>query len=222
MSQKKKDAPFNNPFSNLKLGAEKKPEAAKPAPPPKAPKPQPQKALDEESALFLEAVGEVEQVRSTKSRVGPPAPPSAAELRPAEDAESLARLAELVAEPGDFEVLEDGERVEGAVRGFDPNVMRSLRAGGFPVQARLDLHGLSREQARPALEAFVQKARIAGHRCVQVVTGRGLHSEDGVAVLRGAVAQWLSQGRPGKQVLGFCSAPAKEGGAGALLVLLRR
>lgn len=219
---KKKETPFNDPFSGVKL---KQPEPAKaavpPPPPPKAKiKPQP---LDEESAMFLEAVGAVGPVRPVKERVGPPPPPSAAQLKiPNEEAESLARLAELVSFGGEFELSDSEEFLEGWVQGFDPGVMRKLRGGDFTTQAQLDLHGLTREEAKPALEAFIQRSRISGHRCVLVVTGRGLHSKDQIPVLKEGVQQWLTRGRVAKQVLGFCSAKPKDGGSGAIYVLLRR
>lgn len=221
----KKEQPFNNPFSALKLKAK---EAEKPkvaAAPVSAPAPKKQKpvALDEESALFLESVGEVEKVRTTKTRVGPPEPPSAAQLKiPNEEAESLARLAELVSGQGEFDLADSDEFIEGFVHGFDPNVMRKLRAGDFSVQAHLDLHGLTRDEAKPKLEAFVQKSRIDGHRCVLVITGRGLHSKDQIPVLKEGVQQWLARGKQHKQVLAFCTARPKDGGAGAVYVLLRR
>jgi DNA-nicking Smr family endonuclease len=218
---KKREQPFNNPFGHLKLAP--KPEAPRPAPPPAPRRQEKPRALDAEAALFLEAVGEVAPVRTTKTRVEPPPPPSAAQLRaPSEEAESLARLAELVSGDVEFDIADETEFIEAAVRGFDERVMRKLRAGEFERQAQLDLHGLTREQARPALEAFIQQARIAGHRCVLVVTGRGLHSEDQVPVLRAGVQQWLTRGRTSRQVLALCSARPKDGGAGAVYVLLRR
>lgn len=223
MTKPKKEIPFNNPFGQLKI--DQKPQAgaraAPPPPPPKAKqKPQP---LDEESALFLEAVGEVAPVRTVKERVGPPPPPTAAQLKlPNEEAESLARLAELVSEQGEFELSDSDEFLEARVHGFDENVMRKLRAGDFAPQAHLDLHGLTREEARPALERFIQNARIAGHRCVRVITGRGLHSQDQLPVLREGVQQWLTRGRTARQVLALCSARPQDGGPGALYVLLRR
>ncbi len=224
MTTKKKETPFNNPFGAVKL---KQPEAPKSAarPPPPPPKQVSKKLapLDEESALFLEAVGLVEQVRSPKARVGPAAPPTAAQLKiPNEEAESLARLAELVSAQGEFDIADSTEFIEASVQGFDANVMRKLRAGDFSVDANLDLHGLTRDAAKPAVEGFIQKARITGHRCVLIVTGRGLHSADELPVLKQGVQQWLTRGRTAKQVLGFCSARQKDGGAGAIYVLLRR
>lgn len=219
---KKKETPFNNPFAQVKL-KQPEPAPAKAAPPPPPAKKQKAQPLDEEAALFLEAVGEVAPVRTVKSRVGPPEPPTAAQLKiPNEEAESLARLAELVSGAGEFDLADSDEFIEGAVHGFDEGVMRKLRAGEFSTQAHLDLHGLTRDEAKSEFEAFLQKSRIAGHRCVLVVTGRGLHSKDQLPVLKEGVQQWLTRGRVSKQVLGFCSARPKDGGAGALYVLLRR
>jgi DNA-nicking Smr family endonuclease len=220
---KKKEQPFNNPFGDLKLKPKEEPKKSAPPPAPVAPKPKKEKPLDEESALFLEAVGEVERVRTTKTRVGPPEPPTAAQLKiPNEEAESLARLAELVSEQGEFDLADAADFIEGSVHGFDPNVLRKLRAGDFTVQAQLDLHGLTRDEAKPKLESFVQRARIDGHRCVLVITGRGLHSADQIPVLKAGVQQWLARGKHSKQVLAFCTARPKDGGAGAVYVLLRR
>lgn len=212
----KKPPPFNNPFGALKLEAPKKAAAA---PAPRRPEPKP--LADDEAALFLESVGEVAPARG-KSRAPPPAAPSAEARGGAEEAESLARLAELVVDDAHFDLAESTEFVEGSVQGFDERVLRRLRKGEFPVGATLDLHGLTRDQARPALEKFLTDARVAGRRCVLVVTGRGLHSPDAIPVLKEGVQRWLTHGRPARQVLAFCSARPQDGGTGAVYVLLRR
>ncbi len=224
MSKKSEPPPFNNPFGQLQ--ALKKDEPKKKAPParPVAP-PQPKKRStdEEDAALFLESVGEVAPVRRPIARVGPTQPRSVDEVRiPTEEAESLARLAELVSAEGEFELSDSDDFIEGSVKGFDLRVMRKLRTGDFSSQANLDLHGLTREEAKPALEAFIQKSRISGHRCVLIVTGRGLHSKDSVPVLRQSVQLWLTRGKSAKHVLAFCSALPRDGGAGAVSVLLRR
>lgn len=217
----KKPEPFNNPFGKLKeLQKKEPPKPAKPAPPPAK---KAKAHADEDAALFLEAVGEVAPVKVGKTRAPAPPPPSADQLKiPSEEAESLARLAELVSGEGEFDLADSDEFVEGAVHGFDERVMRKLRAGEFSTQAHVDLHGLTKDEAKAALDQFIQKSRVAGYRCVLVVTGRGLHSKDQIPVLKQSVQVWLTHGRPAKQVLGFCSARPKDGGAGALYVLLRR
>lgn len=227
-----KEKPFNNPFAALKVPA--KPQAPQPgaaAPPkpppreasPKAAKPsKQQQSADDDAALFLAAVGGVEPVKIAKDRVAPAVLAAQAVKSAADDSESLAQLAELVTVDAEFEVEEAQESVSGRVRDFDVRVLRKLKAGEFKAQAELDLHGKTREAARPALERFILEARVQGHRCVRVITGRGLNSPDGVPVLRALVLEALTHGRLARQVLAFCSARPQAGGAGALEVLLRR
>jgi DNA-nicking Smr family endonuclease len=222
VSKKKAPELFNNPFSKLKL--EEKPKAAPAKPPPPAPPKKAKRTAEEdEAALFLESVGDVQPVRVVAPRAPLKEPPSADQISiPSEEAESLARLAELVSGEGPFDLADSDEFIEGSVHGFDGRVLRKLRTGAFSAQAHVDLHGLTKDEAKGALETFIQKSRVAGLRCVLVVHGRGLHSKDQIPVLKQSVQVWLSHGRPAKNVLAFCSARPQDGGAGAVYVLLRR
>ena len=62
----------------------------------------------------------------------------------------------------------------------------------------------------------------AGHRCVLLVHGRGLHSKDNIPILKQAVRSWLERGQIARAVLAFASARPCDGGVGAVYVLLRR
>ncbi len=218
----KKTAPFNNPFQKIKLEPVSPKATQSPPPPPKAARSPKGQTADDEAALFLETVGAVDRVAGKHARVPPPPPrPAAIYSPPNEEAESLARLAELVLGDGAFTV-EEAPQLDGAVQGFDARVRQKLRAGEFSVQAELDLHGHTREEARGEVDRFIQAARVAGHRCVLIVTGRGLHSENEKSVLKEGLAEWLTSGRAGRQVLAFSDARPKHGGAGAVYVLLRR
>jgi DNA-nicking Smr family endonuclease len=77
---------------------------------------------------------------------------------------------------------------------------------------------LRREDAREALSAFLRDAVIRGLRCVRVVHGKGLGSPGKTPVLKGKVHGWLVQKN---EVLAFVQARADEGGAGAVVVLLK-
>jgi DNA-nicking Smr family endonuclease len=101
-------------------------------------------------------------------------------------------------------------------------VLRKLRKGEIAVQGHVDLHGLTRAEARTALERFLLAARQGGKRCVLVVHGRGLHSKDQIPVLKTSVQLWLTRGRIARWVLAFATARPHDGGAGAVYVLLRR
>ncbi|HEY8091590.1 MAG TPA: Smr/MutS family protein [Polyangiaceae bacterium] len=121
-----------------------------------------------------------------------------------------------------FEVQDDGRRVEGRRLDLPADVLRKLRRGLVPIDARLDLHGLGASDARGAVEGFLRSKRAAGERCVLVVTGKGDHSPRGQPVLRGEIAAWLSQGPASEHVAAFVTAARDDGGEGAVYVLLRR
>ena len=78
-------------------------------------------------------------------------------------------------------------------------------------------------RALAAVQRFVQQCRGGGLRAVMVIHGRGLNSGDGAPVLRPALHAWLSgAGATRAGVMAFAPAPARWGGAGATLILLRR
>lgn len=222
----KKPAPFNNPFGSLKLPRAE--EQKKPSQPPQAPaRPAPQKKAssapeDEEAALFRQSIGSVEPVRKGAVVVGSGPPPQDAVRIRNEDDEVLEHLALLVGGAGEFELSDSSEFIEGWARGLDRRIVQKLKRAEYPVQARLDLHGMTRAAAKTALERFVVDSRRAGKRCVLIVHGRGHNSVDQIPVLKEGVQQWLSRGRMGKEVIAFASARPEDGGTGAVYVLLRR
>ena len=102
--------------------------------------------------------------------------------------------------------------------GLGPDVVRKLREGRWSIQRQIDLHGLRVDQAREALGRFVREAHQHGLRCVRVVHGKGLGSPGRMPVLKGRVQRWLVQKN---EVLAFVQARPADGGAGAMVVLLR-
>lgn len=96
--------------------------------------------------------------------------------------------------------------------------LRDLRRGRWAIQAQIDLHGLTREEAAHALGAFLSGVCSSGHRCVRVIHGRGLSSPGGLSILRSTVRGWLCQRH---EVLAWTEAAPHDGGEGAVLVLLR-
>lgn len=120
-----------------------------------------------------------------------------------------------------FEVSDDGKRLEGRRLDLDQGTFRRLRRGELSIDARLDLHGRRADEARDALEKFLDERRIKRDRVVLVIHGRGEHSPAGLGVLRGEISAWLSQGRASRHVAAFASALQEDGGEGALYVLLR-
>ena len=120
-----------------------------------------------------------------------------------------------------FEVVRQGERVSGLAPGVDRRHLARLRAGEVEIDRDLDLHGLDAPSAREDVTFELRDAYAEGERCVRIVHGRGLRSPGG-PVLKEAVLAWLQAPPLANLVLAFETAPPEHGGAGALLVLLRR
>ncbi len=106
--------------------------------------------------------------------------------------------------------------------GVDKRTAKRLKRGQLAVEARIDLHGLTREEAHRALSAFVQGSQAAGRRCVLVITGKGLRPDGTVGVLRAAVPRWLNQPDLRERIVAFTHATPRDGGEGALYLLLKR
>ena len=95
--------------------------------------------------------------------------------------------------------------------------MRKLARGKYAVQAEIDLHGMTVEEARPRLADFIEYNARSGKTCVRVVHGKGLGSGRRGPVLKASVNRWL---RRWDHVLAFVSTRQVDGGTGAIYVLL--
>lgn len=208
--------PFNNPFGKVRLDPPAR--APDPAPPPQ-PLAQPPPSEEE---LWAQAVEGARPLGGRNQRVGPKAPRGGPGEFRHPDLEALRELEALVSGDAPFDIADTDEYVEGHVSGLDPELVRKLRRGEYSVQGHVDLHGLTREEARREVDRFLKDSRRRGRRCVLLVHGRGLHSEKQVPVLKEALRGWLATARFGRHVLAFATARPQDGGAGALYVLLRR
>ncbi|MCB9655481.1 MAG: Smr/MutS family protein [Deltaproteobacteria bacterium] len=154
----------------------------------------------------------------------PERPPPTADNLPLHDEETdvYEALLDLVDGRTHFDIEDSDEFIEGAIVGLDRRIVSKLRRGAYAIKAHLDLHGLTREDARDAVERFLAECQIANQRAVLIVHGRGLNSQDNIPVLKGLLRSWLERGRIAKRVLAFATARPHDGGAGAVYVLLRR
>ncbi len=218
----KSPRPFNDAFAKLRERAAAQPKAARrPAPPPPPPAPPPPREQTE-AELWDGATAGVKRIEDGRGSVAPPPPRGAPEDFWHPDLEAMDALHALVRGDGPFDLSDGDEFVEGRVAGLDVQIVKKLRRGEFAVQGHVDLHGLTRDEAKREVEAFLRASRNAGKRCVLVVHGRGLHSKDQLPVLKDALRSWLSTARFSRHVLAFATARPADGGAGALYVLLRR
>jgi DNA-nicking Smr family endonuclease len=96
-----------------------------------------------------------------------------------------------------------------------------LRRGLLPIEGRLDLHGHRQDEAERELADFLARAQAADKRCVLVVTGKGSGKAE-AGVLRRMVPLWLNRPPNRARILAFAQAQPKDGGLGALYLLLKR
>jgi DNA-nicking Smr family endonuclease len=174
-----------------------------------------------ERTLFVRAAGDVKPLREHHARhrrvhLAPEQPPPIAVQQQLDEQRVLQ---EAISDEFDATTLLDIDEALSFRRpGVGVDVTRKLRRGGWSIQSEIDLHGLRRDEAREALAAFLREAGKRGWRCVRVVHGKGLGSPGKTPVLKGKVQSWLMQK---EEVLAFVQARADEGGAGAVVVLLR-
>ncbi|WP_176085597.1 Smr/MutS family protein [Martelella sp. HB161492] len=100
-------------------------------------------------------------------------------------------------------------------------VKRKLSKGRIPIDARIDLHGLTQADAHVRLLAFISRAHYGGLRHVLVITGKGASlGSDGV--LKRAVPLWFSMPEFRALISSYEDAARHHGGEGALYVRLAR
>lgn len=171
---------------------------------------------EDDAALFREAIGPV--------KVLPPAEPAPAGPKPRPRAR-MAERDELDARTefqrglDDSSLLAAGDILSYRRDPVSPQLFQRLRRGRFSVQDELDLHGATTVQAESMLRQFLAEAHAHEHGCVRIVHGKGQRGAGDVPVLKNLVDRML---RHRADVLAFHSAPAAQGGTGAVLVLLSR
>ena len=118
----------------------------------------------------------------------------------------------------------------GAASGIDRRTAQRLVRGQFCIEDRIDLHGMTQDEARRALGRFIKRAAADGMRCVLVITGKGSPRDDDngfmqdreIGILRRSLPRWLALPGLRELVVAYHNAKPKDGGDGAFYVLLRR
>jgi DNA-nicking Smr family endonuclease len=102
--------------------------------------------------------------------------------------------------------------------GLQQRLLKRLRRGQLPVEAELDMHGMTIPVAENELVRFLSLCRDQHIRCVRIIHGKGYGSRAGSPILKNRLNHWLRQHH---DVLAFTTTPRDAGGAGAMYVLLR-
>ena len=167
--------------------------------------------------LFRRAVADaVPLPPSDRAEIARPRPRPIAHQRRADEEKVLV---DALSDPWDWEAaVSTGEELFFSRPGVPTAALRKLRRGGWVLQGELDLHGHTGDEARIALAAFLNRCMLQDRRCVRIIHGKGHGSKNRLPVLKNKVRHWLMQR---EDVLAFCQARTVDGGAGAVIVLLK-
>ena len=111
---------------------------------------------------------------------------------------------------------------------MDKKNFKKLVKGKMEIEGTIDLHGLTADQAKIKLIAFIDRSYTLGKRLIIVITGKGKHKGYDEfqrpinGVLRQNLPDWLSGPSVSDKVLQVTQAQPKHGGTGAFYVYLRR
>jgi len=171
----------------------------------------------EDKALWAHVTQDVTPLARTQAQ-----PPDLAGWKANEDqSQCIERLEQRLVEPAKI-MEEHRSYAHGQAPGLDKRTQMRLRRGQVVIEARLDLHGMTQSQAYDGVCRFLESARKNGRRAVLVITGKGLRRDGQFGVLRSAVPRWLNEPPLRDWIKAFDYAAPRDGGEGALYVLLRR
>lgn len=172
---------------------------------------------DEDRALFRQVMKSVKPLKGTGKIDVQPSQPSPIIKKPLQSY-PVARASELYLSNYYTNEVQSGTTLSYARQGFPVKRLRDLKQGQIAWEAKLDLHGLKPEAAQESLVTFILQASANNYRSLLIIHGKGsLRGE--APVLKNLVNHWLPQI---EQVSAFHSALPKDGGSGALYVLLKR
>jgi len=176
----------------------------------------PNSTEDELFRAEMAADGVVQIKLAVRAELQKPRPKPIAAQRMADEA---AVPAELLKDTSGWDgEVDTGDNITFLRNGLGRDVLKKLKRGHWAIQSELDLHGHTTLAARDELARFLAHARHNGLRCLRIIHGRGTRSVNNVPLLRNKVRLSLSQR---DEVLAFCDAGPGDGGAGAVLVLLK-
>lgn len=180
----------------------------------------PENDPNDDHNLFQELMKGVKPVKQNLADLGKP--------RRVKDINHLARrlaatsesssLTDLGISDGQVRPVNPGENLLFHVPDLPLRTLQALKKGLLSWQEGLDLHGFTIEKSRAALSEFIRDSNRSASRCLLVVHGKSYNREGEVPSIKSHVNVWLKQ-MP--EVLAFCSALPKDGGSGALYILLR-
>lgn len=185
----------------------------------------------EETTLWNKVIKQVETVESMPPLTiqHPPKPVKLAKPEPSIDVSRYKLGVKHATKPAQTHHTPSfNERAQKTSPNMDRRSFQRLLKGRLEIDATLDLHGLTADQARMQLQIFVSNAHRMQNRLILVITGKGNtkwvdeFNRPKSGVLKTGVPDWLKNGPKSNLVLQVMQAHDKHGGGGAFYVYLRR
>lgn len=168
---------------------------------------------EEEKKLFRETVGPVKKVSV------PTPPPPAKRIVKTKVRQPVFEESRLLSTSSHLEPVSGEDQLFFAREGVAPKTLRQLKKGLLRCEETLDLHHLTIAEAEGILHEFLEACFKHGLRHVNIIHGKGFSTRNPTPILKNQVNNWL---RNHPSVLAFCSAQNKDGGTGAVYILLKR
>jgi DNA-nicking Smr family endonuclease len=170
----------------------------------------------EDSMLFRDTVGNITPLKQSNV-VHNKSKPSSTSIRSHEEEHPV--VPALFDSEYEENSLERGDEMFFSRPGLQKQTIRKLRRGQFNIEDELDLHGLTVDMARNELTNFLADCQEHSLRCIRIIHGKGIGSENKKPIIKNKVNNWLRQRA---DVLAFCSTQPADGGTGAVYCLLKR
>jgi DNA-nicking Smr family endonuclease len=206
--------------AGIQLKSQQEP-VPQPAPIARMPEPVPSETPSEltDEEIFSEAMNGINRVswrhdpHPSSRPARPPAPDS--------EIEDLRLMQEAIDAESPITIPDHPEYIEGWVGVEGKRFLPNLRNGIYSIQGQIDLHGLSRAEAQTAVEDYIVRMSRFRSCCVKIIHGRGINSPADRATLKESLQRLLSTRRMSRYVVAYSSAPSRDGGVGAVYVLLK-
>ena len=165
---------------------------------------------------FLEAMKDVNPIEQSNRVQHKKNRPSTRPIQSLRDDQQV--LVDMLSEPDDLSSIETGDELFFSRSGLQHKLIKRLKRGELSIQAELDLHRLTKKEAREEVIHFLHYCQQNNFRQIRIIHGKGHGSKGKIPVLKTLINHWLQQR---DDILAFCSARPCDGGTGAIYVLLK-
>ena len=169
--------------------------------------------------LFIESMDGVDRVSWKHHPFTSSRPARPAGFDP--EAEDRRLMREALENDSPIAIPDHPEYIEGWVGVAGKRFLPNLRNGLYSIQGQIDLHGLNRAEAQIAVEEYIVRMSRFRSCCVKIIHGRGINSPSDRTTLKDSLQRLLSTRRMSRYVVAYASAPSRDGGVGAVYVLLK-